>query len=196
MVTELATQDDLSLGPVKPGLLAVMSDRKGTPMRGKQAAAAANRRAAAAVETTEATYRQRVVKLTEERDTARTERDAAKAAWQKEVRILRAQLAEGTSVRVEALTREVERIREERDRIKREQADGRQRYGKMITRLRDHFVSEHGMTPPEAVDAIFSRLFAQAQHVTRDRIEKKIADEFGVEVMVALRAARGEVTAR
>lgn len=188
--------DALDLGPIKPGLLAVNPPPKETYMRGKHARAAANRRAAADIETTEATYRQRVVKLTEERDAARAERDDAKAAWQKEVRILRAQLAEGTSPRVEALTREVERIRQERDDLKREKSDVRRRYGKMITRLRDHFVGEHGMTPPEAVDAIFSRLFGEAQHVTRDRIERKIADEFGAEVMVALRAARGEVTGR
>ena len=189
-MTELATQE-LDLGPVKPGLLAVTSHTEDNQMRGKHARAAANRRAAADAEATEAAYQRRIVKLTEERDAARSERDAAKADWQKEVRILRAQLAEGTSPRVEALTRELERVREERDRLKRDKADKMKLWEAAFERMHAHFMREHGMTGAEAVDAMTSQVLAVASHVTSGR-EQQFADRFGVEAMLMLRKARGQ----
>lgn len=182
--------DAPNLGPIKPGLLAVTPPPKETYMRGKHAHAAANRRAAADIETTEATYRQRVVKLTEERDAARSERDAVKAEWQKEVRILRAQLAEGTSPRVEALTQELERVRTDRDRQKQFRVETRKIYDAAVKRWTAHFVSEHGMKHQDALEAAYSLAIGELSLVTSGR-EKRIADAYGVEVMLAIRKARG-----
>ncbi len=69
-----------------------------------------------AVDEAEQAYRRQIVRLTNERNEARTERDQALADWKAEVQILRAQLAEGTSPRVEALRRELNRVRGQRDR--------------------------------------------------------------------------------
>lgn len=189
-MTDLATQDDLELGPVKPGLLAATSHTEDKHMRGKQARAAANRRAAAEAESTEAAYRRQIVKLTEERDAARAERDTARAEWQKEVRIIRAQLAEGTSPRVEALTTELERVRADRDRQKQFRVETRKIYDASVKRWRDHFVSEHGMTHHAALEAAYSLSIGELAYIT-DAREKRIAEAFGEDAMLALRAARG-----
>ncbi|MGI5247581.1 hypothetical protein [Dactylosporangium sp. CA-139066] len=64
----------------------------------------------------EQAYRRQIVQLTKDRNEARDERDQALANWGNEVQILRAQLAEGTSPRVEALRRELRRVQGQRDR--------------------------------------------------------------------------------
>lgn len=88
--------------------------------RGKYAARAAKRREDAEIEATEAGYRRQIVRLTQERDEARAERDDARKVWKDEVRVLAAQLSEATSPRVDALNRELIRTRDERDRFKAE----------------------------------------------------------------------------
>lgn len=114
-------------------------------MKGKYAARAAGRREAAEVEENEAAYRRRILKLTEERDAARAERDEARADWQKEVRILRAQLAEGTSPRVQALTRQLNKMRDERDHQSRAVREREVEHEVFGTRLAEHFAVVHGV---------------------------------------------------
>jgi hypothetical protein len=179
--------EPLELGPVKPGLIAVS---EGAPeMKGKYAARAANRRAVAEVEQTEEVYRRNIVKLTRERDEARAERDRAREDWKKESRILRAQLAEGTSARVEALTRELNRVREDRDTFKRNVDQAQGRYKRALDRLFDHWESEHGMTRADAMDAVLSIMFGNETHLTMGN-ERKIAAAFGTDVMLMLRRHR------
>jgi hypothetical protein len=58
-----------------------------------------------------APYKRQVVRLTQERNQAREERDAARTAWRRESDLLRAQLREVVSPRAEALHRELDRVR-------------------------------------------------------------------------------------
>ena len=162
-------------------------------MKGKYAARAANRDAAAEQESTEAAYRRRVLKLTEERDAARSGRDTAKKEWAKEVRILRAQLAEGTSPRVEALTRGLNRMRGERDELARWKKESAQKYGVIFTRIADHFMTEHGLTPVESADVVV-RLYegVDSETIIVDKgVEARFADRYGTEAALAIRKARG-----
>lgn len=161
-------------------------------MKGKYAARAANRNEAAAREATEAAYRRRVLKLTEERDEARAERDDARLAAAKEARILRAQLAEGTSPRVEALTRELNRLREERDQLARWKRESQEKYGAVFGRLHTHFKAEHGLDNLESADEVV-RIFEGGDSKTAvvdAGVEHKFAERFGVEAAMALRKSR------
>lgn len=88
-------------------------------MKGKYGQRAAVRREVAEVEASEAAYQRQIVRLTAERDEARVERDKARKDWAAEVRLLKAQVREGASTRVEALIRELEKVRSERDGLKR-----------------------------------------------------------------------------
>lgn len=163
-------------------------------MKGKYAARAANRIEAADREATEDAYRRRVLKLTEERDAARAERDKARTDLAKETRILRAQLAEGTSPKVEALTRELNRIREERDELGRWKKESREKYGAAFRRFTDHFIAGHQLSPKDAVEAAW-RLYAGAGSetlVVDNGVEKKLVERFGADAVRAIRKARGE----
>lgn len=162
-------------------------------MKGKYASRAVNRSTAAEQEASEATYRRRVLKLTEERDAACAERDKARDALAKESRILRAQLAEGTSPRVEALTRELSRMREERDQLARWKKESREKYGAVFGRIMQYFQDSHGMDAPAAADAAL-RLCGgvSAETIIVDKgVEQRFAERFGNEAVLAIRKARG-----
>lgn len=162
-------------------------------MKGKYAARAANRAEAADRESTEAAYRRRILKLTEERDVAKAERDKARADQAKETRILRAQLAEGTSPRVEALTRELNRLRDERDQLARWKKESQEKYGAAFGRFMRHFMDENGLSATDAADVAF-RIFegSTAETIIVDSgLEKRFAERFGTEAALAIRKARG-----
>jgi hypothetical protein len=161
-------------------------------VKGKYAARAANRTATAEQEAAETAYRRRILKLTEERDEARAERDKAREDLAKETRILRAQLAEGTSPRVEALTRELNRLREDRDGLLRWKKESQAKYGAVYGRIHSHFVAEHGFANLEAADEVV-RLFegGDGKTVVVDKgVEERFAERFGVEAALALRRSR------
>ncbi len=89
-------------------------------MKGKHGQSAAVRREVNEAEAKEAAYRRQIVRITEERDQARRERDDARVEWRKEARILSARLSEAASPRTEALSRELERARGRCDQLERE----------------------------------------------------------------------------
>lgn len=60
----------------------------------------------------EEAYRRQIVRLTKERDEARVELATTRAALRAEIRSLQAQVREGTSGRVQALTHELRRLRD------------------------------------------------------------------------------------
>lgn len=62
-------------------------------------------------------YRRQIVRLTNERDEARRERDEALAKFGTETEVLRVQIREGTSAQVEALRRMLAKVTAERDRL-------------------------------------------------------------------------------
>lgn len=161
-------------------------------MKGKYASRAANRNEAAEQEANEAAYRRRILKLTEERDEARSERDEARHSLAKETRILRAQLAEGTSPRVEALTRELNRMREERDALFRWKKESQGKYGAVYGRLHSHYMAEHELDNLEAADEVV-RVFegGDSRTVIVDKgVEERFAERFGAEAALALRKSR------
>lgn len=159
-------------------------------MKGKYAARSANQRAAAEAESSETVYRRRILKLTEERDTARAERDKALLDWKKDIRILRAQLSEGTSPRVEALSQELNRVREERDRLRRRIRDVMERNGEEFERLMEHMLKEHGMSRADAMDAA-AELCSGREFFIMDAAEKRVGQVGGIEAARALRKSRG-----
>jgi hypothetical protein len=79
------------------------------------------------IETSIDVYRRRVVALTKDRNAARDELAQAISDWRDETRILRAQLAEGTSPRVEALKIELDRLRVENSRLRSALREARSR---------------------------------------------------------------------
>lgn len=160
--------------------------------RGKYAAKSANKAVREEADATEAGYRRQIVRLTEERNQARGERDKALDDWSKEVRILRAQLAEGTSPRIEALSRELNRLRGERDELRQGRATRRSRNDDAFKRLMDHMEFEHGMSRPAALDATASLFLGVDDAVVTVGIEKRTGEMFGPETVLALRKARGQ----
>jgi hypothetical protein len=160
-------------------------------MKGKYSARAANRREAESAEAAEVVYRRNIVKLTEERDAARKELETVRAEWQREARILRAQVAEGTSARVEALTFEIERIRSDRDRLTRHIKVQTDKWDATLARLREHFEVEHKATPYQARDMVLQLIVGgEGVFVDAGSIEHKQGKEFGTDRVRALRAAR------
>jgi len=148
--------------------------------RGKYAARAATKRETAEVEQSEAAYRRQIVRLTEERNEARAERDKALTDWAKDVRVLRAQLTEATSPRTEALSRTLEELRQRYDHLLRESGQRSRDDAHMFAFLVNHFKTGHelgGLTAAEYV-ATFFRIgpksvgdidVAQTQHNRRGR---------------------------
>lgn len=120
--------------------------------KGKYAARATVRREQEEIAQAEEAYKRQIVRLTEERNKARAERDEAVQHWQKEVRILRAQLAEGTSPRVEALTRELNKSREKLGKVESELKSIRKRWERSFRRLADYIRAQRGVSDVEALD--------------------------------------------
>lgn len=125
--------------------------------RGKYAARAEIRRDAAEVQASEEAYRRQIVRLTQERDEARAERDEARKLWKREVRVLQGQVREGTSGRVEALIHEVERMRSARDEAAREVKAIRDTWDRALRRLHEALVEKCGMSFAEALEWSFAR---------------------------------------
>lgn len=155
--------------------------------RGKYAARAAGQRAATEVEQTESAYRRQIVRLTEERDEARRERDEARAAWRKETRELTGRLSEGLSPRVEALSRELEKFRERCERQKRELRAAEERRRSCARQVVSHFGAEHGMSRTEALEAVAHLYGWDVKIATKS--EQRFAAKHGAEALEWLKAA-------
>jgi hypothetical protein len=133
--------------------------------KGKYAERATRRREDADVTATEEAYKRQIVRLTVERNEARTERDASRAAHRKEVRLLQALNREGTSHRVEALTRELERMRAEATQARKLALGIRDRWTKAGGNVVEHFERAHGLSPIEAVAEAMSLVGKVDDHV-------------------------------
>jgi hypothetical protein len=125
-------------------------------MKGKYATRAANRREATEVEQTEAAYRRQIVRLTQERDEARRERDESRRTHKHDVRKLEAAVREGTSARVVALTRELERLREREDKQSRLLAKRHKDWEQVLFRAEALLMAERGLTSIEAMEVLLS----------------------------------------
>jgi hypothetical protein len=141
-------------------------------MKGKHAASASARQIAESAAQSEAAYRRQVVRLTEERDQARAERDAARIAWKKEVRLLSARLNEGLSPRVEALQHELERIRADRDQLKARFLANERLISEAVARIAAHFYREHQLSSGDALDLASQILTIRLVEVEDGRVEE------------------------
>lgn len=92
-------------------------------MKGKHGNAAAARHAREELAANVGAYQRAIVRLTQERDEARTERDEARISLRANVRELRAERDEAVSPRVQALERIVRQLRDEQLRAKGRIAD-------------------------------------------------------------------------
>lgn len=163
--------------------------------RGKYAVRAANREQTAEAVASEAGYQRQIVRLTQERDKARADLAKIKTDSAAEARKLRAQVSEGTSDLVEALRREVNRFRNERDALHRDAVDRSKKQGVLVERLCDHMVTEHGAKKGrEATEQAMWLMSPEFDGVTIHDTgsEEKFAATHGVEALRALRRARGQ----
>lgn len=162
--------------------------------KGKYAARAANKRASDEAATTEDAYKRKIVELTKELRKARQERDEAVAGWAKELRILRAQLSEATSPRVEALARRNNELKEQLDEARRDAQKTRRRWGVSFDRMIGHFQSEHGMSRVDAVELMMKIGTAPDEEIPGgwDTTPKNFQRQHGTGAVVAIQKARGE----
>jgi hypothetical protein len=132
--------------------------------KGKYAERATRRREDADVVATEEAYKRQIVRLTQERNDARTERDVSRAAHRKEVRLLQAQNREGTSHRVEALVREVNQLRAAADKARANLRSIVEKWERVGHRLTDHYVDEHGLSGIEATAMVLTMIGRPPNH--------------------------------
>lgn len=121
-------------------------------MRGKHGAQAAARRDANEAATTIESYQHAVKRLTAENDSLREQLAQSRREHTRDVRVLKANLAEGLSPEIAALRRTVEDLRSEVDRAKRDAQMTRGVMDRSFGRLCDHFRTAHGRTGLEAVE--------------------------------------------
>lgn len=162
--------------------------------RGKYASRAATREQATEAVASEAGYKRQVVRLTQERDEARAALAKLRTDSAAEARKFGAQVSAGTSDLVEALRREVNRMRLERDESRRLSKENLKDNDRLFKRLVEHMISQHAAV--EGVDAW--QQAARLIGVMGDDLivtvgtEKKVAKSLGVEVVEQLRRARGQ----
>lgn len=125
-------------------------------MRGKHGVQAAARREASETATTIESYQHAVRRLTAENESLREQLDASRREHTKDVRVLKAQLAEGLSPEIAALRRTVENLRDEVDRAKRDAQMVRGVMDRSFGRMCDHFRTAHGRTGLEAVEDVIA----------------------------------------
>lgn len=158
--------------------------------RGKYANRAALRREDDAISSEIATYKRAVVRLTQERDDARAKLALLERVTTGERRRLEAERDQAVSPRVEALVSELAKVKDELARKNAHDAEFRKQREKEWRRLHRHWVEDHKLSNPQAMEVIIGILSGDNRLVVT-KGEEAIAQKHGVEALMRIRHARG-----
>lgn len=160
--------------------------------RGKHGQSAAVRQLVTEAETSVEVYQRQVKKLLDENKALKEKLAANQSAHSKEVRILKAERAEGVAPMVAVLQQENERLKAKTDRLDDRVRAIQTGWDNAASKVRHHFITVHGYSGHEAAEVLLQLIGAEDLYKIAEHQHQKKLEKTHPGAVVAIQRARGE----